>query len=97
MSSRIPSFVKLPRHKRFNFKTRYYNAEQEELQQRIDVIKAEVEREKSGEYDSQVARFKMEQNWKMNRTRQGHFNASNLRIAIIVGILSLIFYYYLYL
>jgi uncharacterized small protein (DUF1192 family) len=97
MKNRVPSFIKLPRNKRFNFKARYYDADKEELQQRIAVIKSEMEQEKTGNFDAEVARLKMEQSWKLNRTRKNHFNASNMRIAFIAGILVLFFYYYLYL
>ena len=97
MKNRVPTFIKLPRTRQFNFKPRYYDADKEELDQRIAVIKAEAEQDKNGNFDADLARFKMAQKWKLNRSRQGHFNKSNLRIALIAGILVLFFYYYLYL
>jgi hypothetical protein len=97
MKYRTPTFIKLPRNKQFNFKTRFYDAEKEELEQRISTIKAEIEAEKKGSFDSEVARHKMAQSWKMNRTRRNHFNASNMRIAMIAAALVLVFYYFFYL
>lgn len=92
----MPEFIKLNRNKRFNFKTRYYDADKEELENRIAVIKSEMKHE-AGMQNSEITRYKMSKEWKLNRTRQGHFNKSNLRISLIAGILIIFFYYYLYL
>ena len=103
MGNRTPTFIKLPRNRRFNFKARFYDAQKEELDQRVAAIKAEIEQEKklnSGEistdYDAELARFKMSQEWRNGTTRQNHFNRSNMRVAFIAGILFLVAYYYLY-
>ncbi|MDR2585037.1 MAG: hypothetical protein LBC84_02285 [Prevotellaceae bacterium] len=39
------SFFKTPKHRVFNYKPLYYNAEKEELQERLARIRAEMERE----------------------------------------------------
>ncbi|MBD81261.1 MAG: hypothetical protein CL840_20255 [Crocinitomicaceae bacterium] len=100
MGFRTPSFIKLPRNKRFNFKPRYYDAQKEELENRIAIIKAEMKEEESAklrsDYDSELTRYKMAQQWKMGSTRKTQFNRSNMRVAFIAAILFLFFYYYLY-
>ena len=40
---KFPSFIRLPRHKRFNLEPRYYDPVKEEIEERTRVIKAELE------------------------------------------------------
>lgn len=104
MGNRTPTFIKLPSNKRFNFKARYYDAQKDELDQRVAAIKAEIAREenlKNGktadDYNAELTRFKMSQEWKTGTSRKTQFNKSNMRVAFIAGILFLVAYYYLYL
>ena len=104
MEKSTPTFIKLPRNKRFNFKARFYDVQKEELDQRVSAIQAEIAQEKKlkiGEknldYDAELARFKMSQEWRNGTTRQSQFNQSNMRVAFIAGFLFLVAYYYLYL
>ena len=46
MEKSTPTFIKLPRNKRFNFKARFYDVQKEELDQRVSAIKAEIAQEK---------------------------------------------------
>jgi 3-phenylpropionate/cinnamic acid dioxygenase small subunit len=98
MQNRFPSFVKLPQHKRFNFKTRYYDANKEALDERVARIKREMAAEESGEavYSKEALKSKIEQEWHRGG-RRGHNTRSNMRIAFIAALLVLFFYYYLYL
>ena len=38
----LPSLFKLPPHKMFNFKTRYYNADKEEFEDRVERAKRDA-------------------------------------------------------
>ena len=43
---KYPSLLKIPSHKRFNFKNRYYDPIKEDIENRTEVIKAQMERRK---------------------------------------------------
>lgn len=44
---RIPSLVKLPRHRQFTYEPRYYNAQKEELDARVKVIESQIKEEQN--------------------------------------------------
>ncbi len=51
----VPSFFKVPQHRRFNFVPRYYDADREEFEQRVAQAKREVEQQNSnGEFVSNI-------------------------------------------
>ena len=57
---------RLPKHRQFDFKPRYYDAEKEELDQRLSSIKREIEREKrleNAESTEADRRAEMREQW----------------------------------
>ena len=94
MRNKLPSFIKLPRYKRFNYKPVYYDAEKEELAQRIARIEKEVAAEKRGELDSELLRKRLRSDWERG-SRQGIIQKSNIRVALIAVFLFAVIYLYL--
>ncbi len=45
---RLPSLTKIPKYKRFSYQPRHFDPAQEELQERVQRIEAEVKAEKEG-------------------------------------------------
>ncbi len=43
---KFPSILKIPEHKKFNLQNRYYDPIKEDIQNRTDLIRAELERQK---------------------------------------------------
>ena len=93
MQGKIPSFVKLPSNKRFNFKPRYYNAQKEELEGRIARAKRELAAEEAGLTDPESLKNKLSESWRVNHRRRVNQKA-NMRVAMIAAILFVIFYFY---
>ncbi len=94
MRNRLPTFIKLPRYKRFNYKPVFYDAEKEELEQRIARIEKEVEAEKRGELNSDLLRQRLRSDWERG-SRQGIIQKSNIRVALIAVFLFAVIYLYL--
>lgn len=94
MKNRLPTFIKLPRYKRFNYKPVFYDAEKEELEQRIARIEKEVEAEKRGELNSDILRQRFRSDWERG-SRQGIIQKSNIRVALIAVFLFAVIYLYL--
>ena len=87
----FPSLFKTKSHKKFEFKPRYYNPDKEALEQRINMIKAEVREEKNNPH----LRIKLQEEWRKNSRTQAN-RRSNLRIVVIAGLLAIITYFYLF-
>ncbi len=73
----LPSFFKTSRHRQFDLKTRYYDAQKEDLEKRI----------KNAESGKSSLRFNKD--WQQSK-RSKEVAASNKRIILIVIILLLI-------
>ncbi len=97
MRHRFPSLIKTPRHKRFNYKPMYYDAEQEEIRQRIEEAKRRVEAENrpAGDVTSETVRLKLSDEWR-RKSRKSASQQSNMRVAMIAGLLFILFYLYLF-
>ncbi len=94
----LPSLFKIPSHKVFDFKTRYYDAVKEEFEQRIERAKRDagagnVVNEK-GEYIPAVKGQMRRYISHTYATKQR--NSSSYRVLIIAVILSVIAYYIFY-
>ena len=93
---RLPSILRHNyRFKRFDFKPRYYNEENERLERRKRSIESEVDREKMRKNDSSLERHArmrigMEDTWRNRRSRET--KKSNIRIVIIIAILVAVLY-----
>ena len=82
MKNRLPTFIKLPRYKRFNYKPVFYDAEKE------------VAAEKRGELNSALLRQRLRSDWERG-SRQGIIQKSNIRVALIAVFLFAVIYLYL--
>ena len=93
---RIPSMLKQSRPKQFEFKPRYYDAQKEELDERVARIEREYKLEQKNA-TSAGAHLKgsLRNQWSME-SRRVENKRSNFTIAAIVAILSALAYYYLY-
>ncbi len=95
------SIFKAPEYRKFNFKTRYYNADKEELMQRVEQAKREVGASNAinneGEYVQNIkGRMKNYIDKPIRPIRKRAERISNMRLFVIIVILSAIAYYLLY-
>jgi len=92
----LPSLFKLPPNKIFKFKTRYYDADKEELEDRVERAKRDAgvtgAVNKEGVYVPNI-KGQMQHYMKRRPSMQKERNKSNFRMVIIAVILGLIAYY----
>ena len=95
----IPSLFKLPPHKNFNFKTRYYDADKEEFEERVERAKRDAgvtgAVNDSGIYVPNI-KGQMKHYLKRRPSLEKEQNKSGLRTIAIAIILGFIAYYFLY-
>lgn len=94
----LPSLFKIPSHKVFDFKTRYYDAAKEEFEQRVERAKRDAgvgnTVNEKGEY---IPAIKGQMRRYMGHTYTSkQRNSSSYRVLIIAAILSAIAYYIFY-
>jgi hypothetical protein len=97
------ALVKLPKPKRFDFPTRYYDAEKEEFEQRVKEIQAQVDAEKNGgkvsDYDVNGYASRISGAFRNSRRHAqrsgGVFSNAMVMRLIIMGILGTLLYAYL--
>lgn len=90
-------FTKVPKPNRFEYKTRFYNPEKEELQQKL----RRIEKLEKGEYTSEEAKTRIQSTFKRRtgRTqvdrsfRSNQARRSNIMLLAIIIILALAAYY----
>ena len=86
--------------KGFQFQPRYYNPQKEEFDMRVAAIKAEYNRENGIESDSsynkEAVRGRIRSEWNAVSERSASNKASNIRVFVLIGILSFAFYLYLF-
>ena len=81
----------------FGFKPRYYDAEKEALDARIAQIEKQVALEKEGKTaDASDLRSRIKSQWGHGKSRKKANKKSNLRVALIAGVLLLLFYLFIY-
>ncbi len=88
----MAGFFKLPNHKRFNYKPRFYSEREELRKERFDKIKQEVEAEKLGK-ETSLSKGDLVNYIQMRRKAQ---KKSNFRVLLILTLLLLLFYYFFY-
>ncbi len=98
---RLPTIIKLPQHKTFDFKARYWDKDKEELQERIERAKRELGKSSAvnedGEYVPLIKgqmRSYMSSSFQSPRKRETQ--KANARFLIILAILGFIAYYLFY-
>jgi hypothetical protein len=97
------SLLKLPKHKRFEFPTRYYDAQKEEFEQRVKEIEAKIAMEKNGGvlpeiykkgYADRISRS-FRENRRSRSVISGLFSGALFTRILIMGVLLSIMYVYL--
>lgn len=88
------SLFKLPnRHKRFDYIPRYYDADKEALQRKIDQAKREAGENTDGNYVREIEfRSKIQSKWGNTEYKTASMR-SNIRLIVILGLLLIAFYY----
>ena len=96
---KLPSLFKIPPHKVFNFKPRYYDPVKEEFEIRVERAKRDAGKGKiideNGEY-VQAIKGQMSRHFIDRRITTKERKASNIRVFVIMIILRLIAYYLFY-
>jgi hypothetical protein len=96
LTPKLPSFIKLPRYKRFEYKPLYYNEAKEEMKNRYERIKDELnlsDPDKPG-YKSDAFRERLKSRWNRN-TYSKSVSTSNFRVfLILIVIVALIWYFF---
>ncbi len=98
---RIPTIIKLPNHKTFEFKPRYWNQEKEELEERIERAKREVGKasaiNEDGKYVPLIkGQMRTYMSGNFQNTRKRETDKANARFLIILAILGFVAYYLFY-
>ncbi len=92
----LPSLFRSAQPKQFSFHTRYYNAEKEELENRVKVIKSEIDAEKAQKANGSNIKGKFQRPLTgIRATQQANRNA-NIRLIAIVAVLFWVAYYLLF-
>ena len=92
--SSLPSFFNPGKPRRFHFTPRYYDPEKEDLQQRIAMIEQELGVRKGEAYVPKIRRGQMASYFKRKSRRRE--TVSNIRLLIILALLTLLAYILLY-
>lgn len=97
----IPSLFKIPGYRKFNFKTRYYDADREELMERVEKAKREVGVSKAvnneGKYVQNIkGQMRKQLDSPIRPVRKRAEKISNIRLFVILVILSALAYYLFY-
>ena len=97
----IPSLFKIPTHRKFNFKTRFYDADKEELMERVEKAKREVGASKAvDDKGNYVQNIKGQMRNNLDRpirpVRKSAERISNMRLFVILIVLSALAYYLFY-
>ncbi len=84
--------IKLPQYRRFNFPARYYNADKEEFEKRVEKSKREAIASNQKEYTPNI-KGQMRGYFLRDAARQSR--NSNIRLFVIIAALSLLAYFIL--
>ena len=95
----LPSLFKLPAHRKFDFKTRHYDAVKEEFEERVERAKRDAgitgAINEEGIYVQNIkGQMRRQKKRKVGFDRDA--NKSNFRLIIIASILAAIAYYIFY-
>jgi hypothetical protein len=87
----LPTFIKLPGHKRFEYTPRYWDPEKEEFEERVRQIKQEIGVEVSRDPNrTTIKRGSFRQVRQQTKVRASR--NSNLRLVVILAVLFIITY-----
>lgn len=92
------TIFKQSKPKHFGFKPRYYDADKEEFNARIEAVKRDLENDtvaEVGAYGGETLRQKMRSNRSHYSQAAATKKQSNLRVLLIAGVLGLAIVYFL--
>jgi len=97
----LPSLFKIPAYRKFTFKTRYYDADKEELLERVERVKREIGVSKAvddqGKYVQNIkGQMRKHLDSPIRPVRERTEKISNVRLFMIIVVLSAIAYYLFY-
>lgn len=86
-------FFHTPKNRQFNFKPRYYDEQKEDLENRIEQIKRELgQNDPNNDKKTYTSNIKGRMKGTLRRTRNTQ-QKSNIRLILIIIVLSLVAYY----
>ncbi|MBT3207699.1 MAG: hypothetical protein HN704_14155 [Bacteroidetes bacterium] len=92
----VPRLFRLPGYKKFSFFPRYYDAQKEELQDRVRNIKNELEKnDKKTDERAPIIKGQMREYFHRANTAKIK-RQSNIRLIVIIAVLFIVLYYLLY-
>lgn len=83
----IGSFFRLPKPKQFKYKPRFYNAQKDELEQRIKAREFTED-----QTEEERLRIKMQNDWDRQRIRRQSEHKGWTRLLILVALIVLLLY-----
>lgn len=83
LAPKLPQIVKLPKYKSFDYKPIYYDEAKEDLENRVRKASGELTEDEK----FQIGTFKNK--WARGKSAQPN-SASNIRLVVIIAILSLL-------
>jgi hypothetical protein len=93
IAPKLPSFFKSNAHRQFEFKSRYYDAEEEDRKRRYASIAREVSHAPAAEtFDKEVFRGNLKEEWKRTEHKPVLKSFSMIRLVLIVALLLYISY-----
>jgi hypothetical protein len=94
--AKLPSFIKLPRHRIFEYKPRYYNEAKEEMKKRYEIARKELglAEGEEGAHTTEAFRDKLKARWNRNSYGRSVSNSNYRVIFILLVILALLWYFF---
>ncbi len=90
MALRLPRFIKLPEHSRFEYRPLYYNKRKEDLEKKVNKFKEQKELLEKEEYKPEI-KGKFVSSFNRGETKKQK-KAANLRLTIIIIFTAIIAY-----
>ncbi len=91
MALRLPRFIRLPEHSRFEYRPVYYDKRKEELEEKVNKYKEKKELIKKGDYKPEF-KGKFESSYNRGETKKQK-KAANVRLFGIIVFVGAIAYY----
>jgi hypothetical protein len=91
---KIPSLMRVPKYKRFNFEPRHYDPVKEELKNRTETIKQQLNKETSNETDEDAVKQRISQAFvRDKRKSSAGVNGLQLGIVFLISVTFIAFLY----
>jgi hypothetical protein len=95
MSHKLPSFIKLPRNRKFEYKPMYYSEAKEEMDKMIESAKHELGLiPGSAPHKTDAFREKLKARWVRNSYGRGAKNANYRVLMVLFVIIAILWYFF---